>query len=55
MWFFILILGVLQIGEVVGVRLVDLCLEGKYESAMQCTLKGKVPILKLDLMVEKGE
>jgi hypothetical protein len=22
---------------------------------MQCTLKGKVPILKLDLMVEKGE
>jgi hypothetical protein len=36
-WFFIFILGVLQIGEVVGMRLVDLCLKGKYET-IRCAM-----------------
>jgi hypothetical protein len=29
---FIFILGMLQIGKVVGVRLVDICLKGKYKT-----------------------
>jgi len=35
------------------VRLVDLCLKGKYEtSTAQCTQRARISILELDLMVE---
>jgi hypothetical protein len=42
--------------EVVGVRFLDLCLKGSTrQSATQCTQRGKVSILELDLMVEQGK
>ncbi len=40
MWFFILILGVLQIEEVAGMKLVDFYLKGKYET-IRCVMYFK--------------
>ncbi len=40
MWFLILILGMLQIREVVGMRLINLYLKGKYET-IYCAMYSK--------------
>ncbi len=43
-------------GEVVGVKFVDFVLEAKYKDNPLCnTQGGKISILKLGMMVEKGE